>query len=211
MRSSGELNLSGAGGTSSRHTKLEGHDLGLPGIAGAERRILTLDDPVVALTRTQSIAGGLEFTPQTSAGPQLQLACFFETRDQREWAVIPTTHPQGPDPRRPIFRATERSLSVNLRFVTELERFFVIALVRTPGRMMPGGTLTVGLYGGARLEIPLDSNSTYGAKALLTAYLVEGRLVLRAEHDPFSGTLQQVASVYGYDAISWRDPFTPLI
>jgi hypothetical protein len=36
-------------------------------------------------------------------------------------------------------------------------------------------------------------------------------MVLRAEHDPYSGTLQQVCAAYGYREISWRDPYTPLV
>ncbi len=193
-----------------RFMPLTNHDLGLPTIEEGERRILTVDDPVVHLTRMQSSAGGLEIQAFTPAPNQLLLGCAFETSDQLESIVLPGLHPQGPDPRSPIFRSTPQGVSVNLRAVTQIARFFVIGLPQTGNRSMPGGTLVLTTYGGSRMEVVLDTSATYGAKALLTGYVVEGRIVLRAEHDPFSGTLQQVAGVYGYDQMTWRDPFTPL-
>ena len=189
---------------------LTNHDLGLPTIEEGERRILTVDDPVVHLTRMQSSAGGLEIQAFTPAPNQLLLGCAFETSDQLESIVLPGLHPQGPDPRSPIFRSTPQGVSINLRAVKQIARFFVIGLPQTGNRSMPGGTLVLTTYGGSRMEVVLDTSATYGTKALLTGYVVEGRIVLRAEHDPFSGTLQQVAGVYGYDQMTWRDPFTPL-
>lgn len=193
-----------------RFAPLINHDLGLPSLEEAERRILTVDDPVVHLSRMQSSAGALEFTAATARANQLLLGCLFETSDQKESAVLPGLRPQGPNPQSPIFRSTTQGVSVNLRSVKDISRFFVIGLPQTSDRSMPGGTLVIATYGGSRLEVVLDTSATYGAKALVTGYVVEGRIVLRAEHDPFSGTLQQVAGVYGYDQMTWRDPFTPL-
>lgn len=165
---------------------------------------------MVHLTRTQSAAGALEFTTATAQQKQLLLGCAFETMDHSESMVLPGLHPQGPDPQSPIFRATPAGATINLRAITAVRRFFVIGLPQTANRSMPGGTLVLQTYGGARLEVVMDTSTTYGAKALITGFVVEGRIVLRAEHDPFSGTLQQVAGVYGYDQLTWRDPFTPL-
>lgn len=203
-----------AGATGSRpqgrYAPLVSHELGLPTIAEGERRILTIDDPVVHLTRMQSSAGSIDFSPATPAPNQLLLGCAFETTDKRESMVLPGLHPQGPDLNSPVFRVSTQGLTINLRGITTVERFFVIGLPQTSDRSMPGGTLVIRTYGGSRVEVVLDTCATYGAKALVTGYVVEGRIVLRAEHDPFSGTLQQVAGVYGYDQMTWRDPFTPL-
>lgn len=212
--SSNPLDLSGNGNPSpkphGRYAPLVSHELGLPTIEQDERRILSVDDPVVHLTRMQSSGGALEFQAATAQPNQLLLGCAFETSDQRESMVLPGLRPQGPDPSSPIFRSTPQGVTVNLRAITDVLRFFIIGLPQTSDRSMPGGTLVIGTYGGSRLEVVLDTSATFGAKALVTGYVVEGRIVLRAEHDPFSGTLQQVAGVYGYDQMTWRDPFTPL-
>ena len=210
------LDLSGPSGSApvpastGRFAPLVNHELGLPTLDEGERRILTVEDPVVHLTRMQSSAGALEFTAATAQPNQLLLGCLFETVDQRESIVLPGMRPQGPDPHSPIFRSTTQGVTINLRGIKRAARFFVIGLPQTSDRSMPGGTLVVQTYGGSRLEVVLDRSATFGAKALITGYVVEGRIVLRAEHDPFSGTLQQVAGVYGYDQMTWRDPFTPL-
>lgn len=210
------LDLSGPSGSApvqastGRFAPLVNHELGLPTLDEGERRILTVEDPVVHLTRMQSSAGALEFTVATAQPNQLLLGCLFETVDQRESIVLPGMRPQGPDPHSPIFRSTTQGVTINLRGIKRAARFFVIGLPQTSDRSMPGGTLVVQTYGGSRLEVVLDRSATFGAKALITGYVVEGRIVLRAEHDPFSGTLQQVAGVYGYDQMTWRDPFTPL-
>ncbi|GAB3579918.1 hypothetical protein [Calidifontibacter terrae] len=206
--SASPISTSGVG--PGRNAALIAHDLGLPTIAQGERRILTVDDPVVHFTRTQSAAGALEFSAVTPTANQLLMGCVFEAADGTESAVLPGLRPQGPDVQSPIFRATPQGVTVNLRAVTGVRRFFLIGLPQTSDRSMPGGTMVIRTYGGSQLEVVLDTSATFGAKALVTGFVVEGRIVLRAEHDPFSGTLQQVAGVYGYDQLTWRDPFTPL-
>lgn len=193
----------------SRHRALPDHDLQLRGIAEGQVLQFTPGNPVVQLTRTQSAAGELTFRAEISQPNDLILVAAFETTDGREGMVVPSLRPQGPDPSAPILRASS-AITVNLRFITRLRRFFVLGVPRRSDLRLPGGTLVTSTYGGARLDLPLGTEVTLGAKALLTAYVVEGRIVLRAEHDPYSGTLQQVCDVYGYGGLSWRDPFTPL-
>lgn len=193
------------------HARPLRHDLGLPGIRAGERRLMTEHEPVVELTRMQSAAGALEAKVAVPNPSEVVLGLVFETGDGRQSLVLPGLSQQGPDPRRPIFRATSSGVAVNLRSITGVHRVLLFAVPTRPSKQLPGGTVTVTTYGESRLELPLVAGPTLGAQALLTAYVVEGRLVIRAEHDPYSGTLQQVCAAYGYREISWRDPFTPLV
>ncbi len=169
--------------------------------------MLGVQEHVVHLTRMQSAAGRLEITPAVASGEQLALGCALETSDRQEAIVLPALNRQGPDPRRPVVRCGAQGVEIDLRRVRILSRLLVLAV--TP--RLPGGTLVVRTYGDSRMEIPLPTAATLGAQALLTAYVVQGRLVLRAELDPFSGTLQQVCGAYGYTDLTWRDPATPLV
>ncbi|NNG38344.1 hypothetical protein HJ588_03520 [Flexivirga sp. ID2601S] len=196
---------------SSRHTLPPKHDLGLPTIRADERRLMSEHEPVVELTRLQSAAGALEARVAVANPSEVVLGTVFETSDGRESLVLPGLAQQGPDPRSPIFRATSSGVAVNLRHIRQINRFLIFAVPTRPTKQMPGGTVAVTTYGHARLELPLVAGPSLGAQALLTAYVVEGRLVLRAEHDPYSGTLQQVTAAYGYRELSWRDPYTPLV
>lgn len=162
---------------------------------------------VVHLTRIQSAAGKLTVSPALGAGEHLDLACAMQTREHGESIVLSTLNRQGPDPRRPLVRCGGQGVEVDLRRIHSFIRLLVIGI--TP--QLPGGTLVVTTYGGSRMEIPLPTTRTLGAQALLTAYVVQGRLVLRAELDPFSGTLQQVCGAYGYSDLTWRDAATPLM
>lgn len=207
---SGSSSTSGPGVTS-RHTRTPDHDLGLPTIEADERRLMTEHEPVVELSRMQSAAGGIEAKVAVANPAEVVLGLVFETADERESLVLPGLSQQGPDPRRPIFRATSSGVAVNLRRVPDIHRLLLFAVPTRPSKQLPSGTVTLTTYGGTRLEIPLIAGPTLGAQALISGYVVEGRLVLRAEHDPYSGTLQQVCAAYGYREISWRDPYTPLV
>ncbi len=194
---------------SGRHRRLPRHQLDLPTVAAGERRRMDDDDVVVHLTRAQSAFGALEITPAVPAGAAMALGVAYEARGTQGVVLSPIA-PMGPDPMSPIFRTSGGGVIVNLRHVAALDRFLIYAVLTGQNKTMPGGTVVVGTYGGSRMELPLGTQPTYGAQALLTAYVVEGRIVLRAEHDPFSGTLHQVCDAYGYSELTWRDPFTPL-
>jgi len=168
------------------------------------------DAAVVHLTRAQSAFGSLEVHPAIPAGAQLTLGAAYEVEGV-EGVVLPGLRNMGPDQRSPAFRVSSGGLVVNLRQITAVDRFLIYAVLSQADKKMPGGTVVVTTYGGARMELPLTTKPTYGAQALLTAYVVEGRIVLRAEHDPFSGTLHQVCDAYGFSELTWRDPFTPLV
>ncbi len=190
-----------------RHVREKADDLRLPTISEHERRVLGVADRVVHLTRIQSAVGRLRVEPALGAGEHVDLGCALETADRQESIVLGTLNRQGPDPRRPMVRCGGHGVEVDLRRIHSLSRLLIVAV----GGRLPGGTLVISTYGGSRMEIPLRNGPTLGAQALLTGYVVQGRLVLRAELDPFSGTLQQVCGAYGYTELTWRDPGTPLI
>ena len=189
------------------HVREQIDDLRLPTITEHERRVLTAADRVVHLTRIQSAVGRLRIEPALGAGEHLDLGCVLETKGRRESIVLGTLNRQGPDPRRPMVRCGGQGAEIDLRRIHSLSRLLIVAV----GGRLPGGTLVITTYGGSRMEIPLRNGPTLGAQALLTGYVVQGRLVLRAELDPFSGTLQQVCGAYGYGDLTWRDPATPLV
>ena len=191
----------------SRHAREESYDLQLPTITEHERRVLSAADRVVHLTRMQSAVGRLRVEPALGSGDHLDLGCVMETADRQESIVLGTLNRQGPDPRRPMVRCGGQGVEIDLRRIRSLSRLLVVAVAPR----LPGGTLVVTTYGGSRIEIPLPATPTLGAQALLTGHVVQGRLVLRAELDPFSGTLQQVCGAYGYTDLTWRDPATPLV
>ena len=195
----------------SRHRASPLHELNLPTVTAGERRLLTEREPVVLLQRLQSAAGGLDVRVAVPNPSEVVLGCVFETSDRRESLVLPGLSQQGPDPRSPIFRATSNGVVVNLRHIARIHRFLVFAVPTRPSRQMPAGTVTATTYGHSRMELPLEGGPSLGANALLSGHVVEGRLVLRAEYDPYSGTLEQVCTAYGYRELSWRDPYTPLV
>lgn len=193
--------------TGPRRARQQYYDLALPTIAEHDRRVLDESHRVIHLTRMQSAAGKLTVTPALGVGEHLDLACVLQTVQHGESIVLGTLNRQGPDPRRPLVRCGGQGVEVDLRRIHSFVRFLIVGVTSR----LPGGTLVVTTYGGSRMEIALPTTRTLGAQALLTAYVVQGRLVLRAELDPFSGTLQQVCGAYGYTELTWRDPSTPLI
>ena len=184
-------------------------DLDLPGVRPGEVRQLSTFAPVVRLTGAQLGTGPLRVAGAIPDPYDLILVCAYETRDQREGIVVPSLRPAGPDPANPIFTVSTE-VGVDLARLGQVNRFFVVGVPRRGDLRLPGGTLSASTVDGTRLDVPMGSEVTLGAKALLTAYVIDGDLVLRAEHDPYSGTLRQVCDAYGYSELSWRDDFTPL-
>lgn len=185
------------------------HDLRLRGVPAGQSTQLSQLEPVVELSREQSATGTLTMRAAIPDPNDLILVAAYELADGREGIVVPSLRPAGPDATSPLLRAAY-DITLDLRGLAQLHRMFVAGLPRGSNLRMPGGTLTVTTADRARLDVPIGDEVTLGAKALLTAYVVEGQLVIRAEHDRFSGTLQQVCGAYGYTGLSWKDAFTPL-
>lgn len=196
-----ELDLGGSGRPDPGNHPVEGGDLGFSAAPSGRRTILDAHRPVVMLTPDQSRQ--LRFAPATQTQGQVLLGIAYERTDTGEYVALPGMpgEPQCVD---------ARPDAVTVHPGT-LRRFLVIALPQTPDRSMPGGTLVVETEDGTRVECALPVGATYGAQVLMTGHLVGERLVLRDERDPYSGDLQQVTGAYGYDQLTWRGPFSPVL
>jgi hypothetical protein len=74
---------------------------------------------------------------------------------------------------------------------------------------MWGGTLVVTTFGGARIELPLDTLFAGNVAVLMSIYNLDGELVIRAEMETITGDVREAARAYGYDRITWRDARSP--
>jgi hypothetical protein len=116
--------------------------------------------------------------------------------------------------RRPVITGAwegQETLRVDLRQVTSLERLVVVAYSQSGVPLSWGGALVVQTFGGARIDVALDHPSVAGVLVALSVYAVAGELVLRAEDELLpGGTLRDAAVAYGFDRITWIDPWTAL-
>ena len=64
--------------------------------------------------------------------------------------------------------------------------------------------------GGSRVDAPLPSVAAGSSAVLLSGYVVEGELVLRAEGRVVVGGPARASAAYGYDALRWLDEFQPV-
>jgi hypothetical protein len=101
-------------------------------------------------------------------------------------------------------------LRVDLRQVRDLERLAVFAFSESRAELTWGGTLVVSTFGGARVELPLESLHPGRVAVLMTIYNVDGELVLRAELETVDGDVREAARAYGFDRITWRDDRSPV-
>jgi hypothetical protein len=185
-------------------------------VGSGGRRILTVAQPTVTLTRLQSGIGTLRF--EAACGEDvgdLRLGAAYQLRSGLA-ATVQTTggHRLAPPrSRRPlIVAAHERfgSLAVDLRQSRELERLGVYAFSEARRPLNWGGTLVVETFGGARIELPLESLHGGEVAMLLSLYNVRGELVLRAEMQALDGGVREACRAYGYDRITWLDDRTPV-
>jgi hypothetical protein len=101
-------------------------------------------------------------------------------------------------------------LTVDLRQIRELERIGVLAFSESGTALTWGGTLVATTFGGARIELPLESLHPGATAMLMSLYNVDGELVIRAEMETIAGDLREAARAYGYDRITWRDGRNPV-
>ena len=73
-----------------------------------------------------------------------------------------------------------------------------------------GGTLLTTTFGGARVELPLESLQSGDSAVLLSLYNVHGEFVLRAEMQTLFGDVRECARSYGFDRITWLDDRSPV-
>ena len=60
------------------------------------------------------------------------------------------------------------------------------------------------------MDVPLDRDPSGGVLVALSVYNVGGQLVLRSERQLVPGTLRDACLAFGFERITWVDPFTPL-
>jgi hypothetical protein len=171
--------------------------------------LLGPDSPTVTLTRLQSGVGVLQVDLVTTM-PALRLGAAYELSDGRSSAIVDGGHADAAPSSRPVLRLTRdryAGLQIDLRQTRSLRRLAVIAVPQTAVDW--AGTLVVTTAAGARLEAPLDLGHGEGPAVLLTAYVLDGEIVLRAERELVTGSLRDACLAFGYDRITWADDHTP--
>jgi uncharacterized protein involved in tellurium resistance len=184
-------------------------------IAAGEQRLLSVTHPTVTLTRVQSGVGQLQI--EAVCGPQLAELRLGAAYQLRGGASSTVQYAGGnrfaPSSRRPVIvagRDEYEHLRVDLRQCRELERMAVYAFAESGAQLSWGGTLVVTTFGGAHLELPLETLYPGRVAVLLSIYNVAGEFVVRAEMETISGDVREAARAYGYDRITWRDERTPV-
>lgn len=185
-------------------------------VKAGERVILTVADPTVTLTRLQSAVGTLTFEAACSAeAGAVRIGCAYELRSGASSTVQLT---QGnrmapPRSRRPILVAAHdrfETVALDLRQCTDVRRLIVYAFSEARKPLTWGGTLITTTFGGARVELPLESLQSGDSAVLLSLYNVRGEFVLRAEMQTLFGDVRECCRSYGFDRITWLDDRTPV-
>jgi uncharacterized protein involved in tellurium resistance len=185
-------------------------------VKAGERVILTVADPTVTLTRLQSAIGTLTF--EAACSPEvgdLRIGCAYElTSGDSSTVQLTQGNRMGPPrARRPILVAARdrfETVSVDLRQCTELRRLTVYAFSESRAPLRWGGTLLTHTFGGARVELPLESLQSGDSAVLLSLYNVHGEFVLRAEMQTVFGDVRECCRTYGFDRITWLDDRSPV-
>jgi len=185
-------------------------------IAAGQQQLLTVTTPTVTLTRVQSGVGHFE----------VEAVCSREVGDLRLGAAYQLTTGETStvqyaggerfapaSARRPVLLAGRdqyEHLSIDLRQVRRLERLAVYAFSESRTPLAWGGTLVATTFGGARIELPLENLYEGTIAVLMSIYVVDGEMVIRAEMETITGDVREAARAYGYDRITWRDDRTPI-
>jgi hypothetical protein len=179
--------------------------------------VLTPRDPVVTLTRLQSGIGTITVEAACSdAVGDLRLACAYRLTSgatslatNRDGLALAPRQSQLPILR--VHRDRFDTITLDCRRVRELDRLLVLAFSPSGAALSWSGTLLITTLSGARLEAPMDAPAQAGALGLLTAYQVDGELVVRAEPRSVRATVRDTCMAFGFDRITWMDPSTPAV
>ncbi|MCW2497260.1 hypothetical protein [Jatrophihabitans sp.] len=179
--------------------------------------ILTPTEPTVTLTRLQSGIGTLRIEAACSAEVgDLRLGCAYELADGTS-STVQMTQGERFAPahsRRPVLvggRDTFETVSIDLRQARALKRLVVYAFSEARSPLIWGGTLITTTFGGARVELPLETLQGGTVAVLQSLYVVDGEFVLRAEMQTLYGDVREAARAYGYDRITWLDDRSPVV
>ncbi len=169
----------------------------------------------MTLTRVQSGVGTL--TVEAVCSPDvgdLRIGALYQLRSGGSSTVqLDGGNRFGPSARRPVIVASHEEyerIAIDLRQIRDIERIAVYAFSssRTPLRW--GGTLVLTTFGGARIELPLETLYSATVAVLVSLYNLDGELVVRAESESITGDVREAARAYGYDRITWRDDRSPV-
>ena len=179
-------------------------------------QLLSITEPTVTLTRVQSGIGQLRI--EAVCSPEvgdLRLGAAYELRDGSTSTVqVVGDRRFGPSVQRPVLvagRDEYEHLGIDLRRCRELRRLAVYAFSESRADLVWGGTLVVTTYGGARMDLPLESLHRGRVAVLLSVHNLDGEFVIRAEMETVleGGDVREAARAYGYDRITWRDDRLP--
>jgi hypothetical protein len=170
----------------------------------------------VTLNRIQSGVGVLTVeTAYTAAVGDLRMGCAYRLRSGLSSVLhnvgTATSAPPGSD--RPVIvlePAHNNRFTLDLTQSRDVDRLVIYAFSGGGPPPNAGVTLVTTTFGRARIETTLDRLPPQGVVVLMSLYNVAGEFVLRAELDWIAGTPRDAGAGYGFDQITWLDPWTPL-
>jgi hypothetical protein len=182
-------------------------------VRAGEQHLLTNTAPTVTLTRVQSGIGQLQIEAVCSpAVGDLRLGAAYQLASGPT-STVQYSNRFAPSSRRPVLvagRDEYEHLRVDLRQAADLQRLVVYVFSESRTELTWGGTLIVTTFGGARIELPLESLHPGRVAVLLSIHNLAGEMVLRAEMETVQGDVREAARAYGFDRITWRDDRTPV-
>lgn len=184
-------------------------------IPAGGHQLLSIAAPTVTLTRVQSGIGHLDIEAVCSAAVgDLRLGAAYQLADGTSSTVqYADGNRFAPSSRRPVIvagRDEYEHLRLDLRHARELARMAVYAFSESRSELTWGGTLVVNTFGGARIELPLESLHPGRVAVLMSIYNLDGEFVIRAEMETIlGGDVREAARAYGYDRITWKDERSP--
>jgi uncharacterized protein involved in tellurium resistance len=184
-------------------------------IRAGQQHLMNVKNPTVTLTRVQSGIGQLQIEAVCSpAVGDLRLGAAYQLGDGTTSTVQYTGGNRfAPSSRRPVIvagRDEYEHLRIDLRRTRELERLAVYAFSESRVDLAWGGTLVISTFGGARVDLPLESLYAGKVAVLVSIYNLDGEFVIRAEMETIAGDVREAARAYGYDRITWRDDRSPV-
>lgn len=179
--------------------------------------VLTVSQPTATLTRAQSGVGALTVEAAcSSAVGDLRLGCAYQLRSG-ESSVVQHVSGVSTAPAhttRPVIiggRGQYERLTIDLVQVRNIARMVVYAFSESGAVLQWGGTLVLTTFGQARIELPMDRAPVDRVVVLLSLYVVDGEIVVRAESEEIPGTVRDAVLAYGFDQVTWLDARTPLV
>jgi hypothetical protein len=185
-------------------------------VHAGQRAILTPAEPTVTLNRLQSGIGVLTIEALCSpAVGDVRIGAAYQLSDGSSSVVQYVSGivaaPAGlVTALLTTYHSQYEGLTVNLRLSRRLSRLALYAFSESGAPIAWAGTIVCTLFGGARVEVPLEYGTHQGPVVALSLYNVDGEFVLRAERELILGDVREAARAFGYDQITWIDSRTPL-